>query len=291
MQSFNYFAPRTISEASSILMQEGEDAKLLSGGTDLIAQLREGRRQAKIVVDVKNIPELNHLSYDEKRGLLIGAAVACYRIYGDAEITQMYPGLIDAVSLIGGTAIQGRATLGGNVCTASPAGDSIPALIAHETTVIVASKSVTRELAIEKMFAGPGKTTLNPGEIVVAFRLPPPKPNCGAAYVRFIPRNEMDIAVVGAGVSVILDDDKKKFVAARIALGAVAPVPLFVPEAGASLVGKEVSEAALDEAANLAKAAARPISDMRGSAEQRKHLCAVMTKRALAIAVERASSS
>ncbi len=287
MQAFTYVSPKTIGEAAAILATEGDNAKILSGGTDIIVQLREGRRQAKVVIDVKAIPELNALSFDAQKGLTVGSAVPCHKIYGDAAIAKAYPGLMDSVTLIGGTAIQGRATLGGNVCTASPAGDSLPTLIALGAVAVVMGKSVTKEIPVEKMFAGPGKTVLQPGELLVAFRIPAPKPNSGAAYLRFIPRNEMDIAVVGAGVSVELDASKTKFVGARISIGAVAPTPLLVAEAGAALVGQAVSDAAINQAAELAKAAARPISDMRGSADQRKHLTAVMTRRALEIAIAR----
>ncbi len=288
MQAFSYVPARTLSEAAEILAREGDQAKCLSGGTDLIVFLREGRRSAKVVVDVKGIPELNQLSYSPKEGLTIGAAVPLHRIYNDAQVIEHYPGLIDAATLIGGIAIQGRATLGGNVCTASPAGDSIPILIAYETTCIVASRNVTKAIPLEKFFVGPGRTVLQPGELLVAFKLPPPKSNSGAAYLRFIPRNEMDIAVTSAGAVVVLDGDKMRFVGARVALGAVAPTPLFVPEAGAALAGQPVSDEAIEAAARAAQAAARPITDMRGSAEQRKHLSYVMTKRALLKAIERA---
>jgi CO/xanthine dehydrogenase FAD-binding subunit len=288
MQAFSYVSAKSVSEASAILAQEGDNAKVLSGGTDIIVQLREGRRSAQVVVDVKSIPELNELSYDAAAGLTIGAAVPLYRIYSDAKLAALYPGLMDSATLIGGTAIQGRATLGGNVCTASPAGDALPTLIALGARCVVSAPNGIREIAIENFFAGPGRTVLQKGDLLVAFKLPAPQRNSGAAYLRFIPRNEMDIAVVSAGVAVQLSADKTTFVAARIALGAVAPTPLFVPEAGAALVGQPVGETAIDAAAAIAKAAARPISDMRGSAEQRKHLSAVMTKRALEIAVERA---
>lgn len=286
MQAFSYVPARSISEAADILAKEGDGVKLLSGGTDIIVQLREGRRSARVVVDVKGIPELNQLSFDPKQGLVIGAAVPCHRIYGHAQIAAAYPGLIDAVSLIGGIAIQSRATLGGNVCTASPAGDSIPALIAHEATAIVSSRSVTKEIPLEKFFLGPGRTILQPGELLVAFKIPAPGPGFGAAYLRFTPRNEMDIAVVSVGASVVIRDGI--VAAARVALGAVAPTPLFVPEAGTALVGQPVSEATIEAAAQAAKAAARPITDMRGTAEQRKHLSYVLTRRALAKAIERA---
>ncbi len=290
MQAFSYVPARSISEAADILAKEGDGAKLLSGGTDIIVQLREGRRSAKVVVDVKGIPELNQLTFDPRAGLVIGAAVPVYRIYNNAEIARAYPGLIDAASIIGGTAVQGRATLGGNVCTASPAGDSIPALIAHSAVAVVASRSVMREIPLERFFAGPGRTVLNAGELLVRFQIPAPQPHAAGAHLRFIPRNEMDIAVVSAGVYVVLDAAQANVLSARIALGAVAPTPLFVKGAGDALAGKPISAENIDAAAKLAQAAATPITDMRGTVEQRKHLSYVMAKRAIEKAIERAKA-
>jgi len=291
MQAFSYVPARTLQEALDVLAKEGDQAKLLSGGTDILVMLREGRRKARTVVDVKGIPELNELSFDAKKGAVIGAAVPCYKIYGNATLAQTYAGLVDSTSIIGGTAIQGRATLGGNICTASPAGDSLPTLIALEASCHTARGGVRRDIPIEKMFAGPGRTVLEPNEVLIQIKLPAPARNSGSAYLRFIPRNEMDIAVTSAGVSVTLDDDKQTIVKARIALGAVAPTPLLVPEAGAALIGKAATAEAIEEAAQLAKAAAKPITDMRGTAEHRKHLAYVLTKRALEKAIERAKGN
>ena len=175
MQAFSYVAPKTVGEAAAILAKEGDNAKVLSGGTDIIVQLREGRRQAGVVVDIKGIAELNQLTYDAIKGALIGAAVPCHRINADPAISKAYPGLIDSTTLIGGTAIQGRATLGGNVCTASPAGDSIPTLIALGAVCVVMSKSVTRHIPVEKFCVGPGKNALLPGEMLIGFQIPAPK--------------------------------------------------------------------------------------------------------------------
>ena len=291
MQAFSYVPARTIEEATAILAKEGDKAKLLSGGTDILVMLREGRKKASVVVDVKAIPQLNELTFDPKKGLTIGSAVPCYKIYGHAEIAKAYPGLMDSVTLIGGTAIQGRATLGGNICTASPAGDSLPTLIALEAVCLIAKGGIRKEIPIEKIFAGPGRTILQPDELLVSIFIPTPARHSGAAYLRFIPRNEMDIAVTSAGVSVVLSEDKSTFTKARVALGAVAPIPLFVPAAGAALIGKPVNAESIEAAAQAAKTAATPITDMRGSADQRKQLSYVMTKRALEIAVERAKSN
>jgi CO/xanthine dehydrogenase FAD-binding subunit len=289
LQDFDYVAAQSVDEVVSLLAKNGKQVRILSGGTDLLVQMRERRKKADLVIDIKRVPEANQLSGDPMRGLVLGAAVPCYRICSDSELARAYPGLVDAIGLIGGMQIQGRASVGGNLCNASPAADTIPALIVHEAVCLIAGPQGTREMPVEQFCLAPGKNALGSDEFLVAIRIPPVKTGSGAGYLRFIPRNEMDIAVVGAGASVILDEDRKKFGAARVALGAVAPTPLFVPEAGEFLVGKEVSAEAVDEAARIAQAAARPISDMRGTAEQRKHLALVLTRRALNIAIERAN--
>jgi carbon-monoxide dehydrogenase medium subunit len=288
VKAIDYAAPRSAAEAVALLADKGDRARVLAGGTDILVQLREGRRDLDLLVDVKDIPEVNELSYDPRQGLRIGAAVPCCRIYEHAEIARAYPGLIDAVSLVGGIQIQSRASLGGNLCNASPAADTIPPLIAHEAVCVIAGPQGTRETPVEQFCTAPGRTVLGRGELLVSLRIPPPRPHFGAAYLRFIPRNEMDIAVVGAGVSVTLDDSRSRCVAARIALAAVAPTPLFVPEAGAALVDGPVTDALIDRAASLAQAAARPISDMRGDADYRRHLVGVLTRRALRGALARA---
>ena len=291
MKDIDYAAPRTVAEACTLLADKGDKARCLAGGTDIIVQVREHRRDLDVLVDIKHIPELMALSFDAKKGLAIGAATPCYRIYENQEIAKAYPGLIDAAFLVGGIQIQSRASLGGNLCNASPAGDTIPVLIALEAVCVIAGAKGNREVPVEKFCTAPGRTVLERGEILVSLRLPPPKPRSGAAYLRFIPRNEMDIAVVGAGVAVTLDDKKAKCTAARVALAAVAPTPLLVADAGSALVGTDLGEAALAKAAQLAQAAARPISDMRGDADYRRHLVGVLVKRALGVALERAKSS
>lgn len=288
MQAFDYVAARSIEHAVSLLSKDGDQTRVLSGGTDLLAQLREGQLGAKLLIDIKPIWEVNELSCDAVRGLQLGAAVPCYRIYGDPVVKEMYPGLIDAVSIIGGVQIQGRASVGGNLCNASPAADTIPALIVHGAACVIVGPDGRRQVPVDDFCIAPGQTVLRKGEFLVSLRIPPPEPGFGAHYLRFTPRNEMDIAVVGAGASVVLDENGASFVSARIALGAVAPTPLLVLEAGEALVGRPVSDAAIEEAAQVARAAARPISDMRGTAAQRKHLSAVLTRRALKKAVARA---
>jgi carbon-monoxide dehydrogenase medium subunit len=287
VKEIDYAAPRSVAEAVALLAQHGDRVRAFAGGTDLLVQVREGRRDLDWLVDLKHIPELNELSFDDKSGLHIGAAVACSRIYESAE-AKRYPALLDAASLVGGVQIQNRASLGGNLCNASPAADTIPALIAHEATCVIAGQKGTREVPVEQFCTGPGRTVLGRGELLLSLRLPPPKTQTGSAYLRFIPRNEMDIAVVGVGASVTLDASRLRCTAARIGLAAVAPTPLLVNEANATLMNGALTEAHIEKAAALAQAAARPISDMRGDADYRRHLVGVLTERAVRGALERA---
>jgi CO/xanthine dehydrogenase FAD-binding subunit len=287
VKEIDYTMPTTLTEAAALLARTGSRA--LAGGTDLIVQLRENRRDDDCLVDLKNIAELNVLSFDAREGLILGASVPCYRVAEHPEVRKRYPGLVDAASLIGGVQIQSRASVGGNLCNASPAADSIPALIALGASAVIATPTGTRKtVPVENFCTGPGRTVLGPGELLVHLHLPPPAPNSGSAYLRFIPRNEMDIAVVGVGVALALNDSRTACVAARISLGAVGPTPLLVPEAGDALVGRPLADADLEKAAALAQSAARPISDMRGSADYRRHLVGVLVKRALRIALARA---
>jgi carbon-monoxide dehydrogenase medium subunit len=286
VKDIDYAAPTTLAEAATLLARNG--ARALAGGTDIIVQVRENRRDAEILVDLKNVPEVNTLSY-ARQGLILGAAVACYRVAEHPDVRRWYPGLADAVALVGGVQIQSRASVGGNLCNASPAADTIPALIALGASAVIATPGGTRRtVPVEQFCTGPGRTVLGPGELLVHLHLPPPAANSGSAYLRFIPRNEMDIAVVGAGVALTLDGKRAACTSARVALGAVAPTPLLVPEAGAALTGTPLGDNDVEPAAALARAAARPISDMRGSADYRRHLVGVLVRRALRVAAERA---
>ena len=288
MQAFDYVAAQSVDEAVSLLAAKGAQARVLAGGTDLIVQLREGRRSLELVVDVKKIPEVNVLSYDPQQGLHLGAAVPCHRIYGNATIARAYPGLMDAFTLVGGTQIQGRGSVGGNLCNSSPAADTTPTLIVHRAVCVIAGPNGRREIPVEQFCTAPGRNVLGNGEFLVSLRCPAPAKNSGAHYLRFIPRNEMDIAVVGVGSSVTLGDDLATVTAARIALGAVAPTPLMAEEAAAALIGQPITDATIAAAMAAAQAIARPISDMRGTAEQRRHLVGVLTRRTLQGAIARA---
>ncbi|MDE0165013.1 MAG: xanthine dehydrogenase family protein subunit M [Bryobacterales bacterium] len=286
MQWFEYARPGTVGEAVRLLSEHGEKACVLAGGTDILVQLRGGFRTAEWVIDVKEIPALDEIAWDEASGLTIGAAAPCYRIYENEDVKKHYPGLIDAASLIGGTQIQGRASLGGNLCNAAPSADAVPIMIALEASCCIAGPNGERTVAVEDFCTAPGKNVLAAGELLVSLHFPAPKANSGAHYLRFIPRNEMDIAVAGAGVSVVLANGN--FASARVALASVAPTPLFVKQAGDALAGQPVNDESIQRAADIAKQAAKPIDDMRGTVRYRKHLCEVLTRRALHVAVERA---
>ena len=289
MKWIDYATPHSVREAVDLLSEAGGRARVMAGGTDLLVALRAGVYDIDLVVDGKNIPELNEITYDPTNGLTLGAAVPCYKIYGNQAVATAYPGLIDAASLIGGTQIQGRASLGGNLCNATPSADSIPPMIALNGTANIAGPNGNRQVAIEDFCTGVRQNALGSDEILVSLHFPAPVANSGANYIRFIPRNEMDIAVAGAGVSVVLDNGDIK--EARVSLASVAPTPLFVQEAGDAIAGKPANDETVRIASGIARDAARPITDMRGTIEFRQHLCEVLTRRALNTAIERAKEN
>jgi CO/xanthine dehydrogenase FAD-binding subunit len=288
MNNFDYAAPTSLAEATALLAQDGRTARVLAGGTDLLVQLREHLREADLVVDLKKIPELTALGYSPRAGLTLGASVPCYQVYENHEVSAAYPALVDAARIVGGWQIQSRASVGGNLCNSSPAADTIPPLIALEATCRITGPGGSREIAAETFCTAPGKNVLQRGEILTAIVFPPPAPLGGSAYERFIPRNEMDIAVAGAASWVRLSADGNTIEQARVALSAVAPTPLFAAEASNWLAGQPVIEKTFAQAGALAREIARPISDMRGTAEFRVHLVGVLVGRTLARAVERA---
>jgi CO/xanthine dehydrogenase FAD-binding subunit len=288
MNHFDYAAPRTLVEAMGLLASSRGTTRVLAGGTDLIVQLREHLREAALVVDVKGIPELTECLDSENEGLRLGAAVPCSQIYENERLAKKYPALTDAARIIGGWQIQNRASIGGNLCNSSPAGDSIAPLIALGARCIVAGPSGNREVAAEDFCTGPGQNVLRKGELLSTLVFPPPVPSSGSAYERFIPRNEMDIAVAGAASWVELDRSGANIVKARIAVSAVAPTVKFAAEASAWLAGKPASQETFVRAGELARKVASPITDMRGTTEYRIHLVGVLTQRTLATATERA---
>ncbi len=285
MHDFDFESPRTLTEAVALLASR--DSRPLAGGTDLIDHMRTGRFRPALVVDLKKIPELTQLVTDSN-GLRLGAAVPCYQIQASAEIRNHYSAIADAVSIIGGVQIQNRATIGGNLCTSGPAADSAPALLALGAICHIAGPKGTRTLPLDQFFTGPGKNVLQPGEILVEITCPAPVPMSGSNYRRFIPRNEMDIAVVGVGVSVTLDASGQTITAARIGLGAVGPTPILAVDAAKTLVGQPASDANYKTAGEAARAVTSPINDMRGTVEFRRHVTGVLVERSLREAVARA---
>ncbi|MBM3504474.1 MAG: xanthine dehydrogenase family protein subunit M [Alphaproteobacteria bacterium] len=286
MPSFRYEAPTTVKDVVGLLASTKGVTKILAGGTDLLVQVRSGRTKADVVIDTKRVPGL--IGIREQAGsFVIGAATPGAELGDHDGLVRAWPGVVEAANLIGSTQIQGRASLGGNVCNASPAADSVPALIAARAVAVVAGPKGQREVAVEAIATGPGKTSLARDEFVIEFRLPKRPPRSADAYLRFIPRTEMDIAVVGAGVNVTLDAGGV-CTAAHVALGAVAPTAVLVPDAAAALVGKKLDDKVLAVLDAAARRACKPIDDKRGTVEFRTEVAGVLARRAAAIAFQRA---
>jgi carbon-monoxide dehydrogenase medium subunit len=287
MHAFDYCAPADLQEALQMVASHSGRVAVLAGGTDLTVAMRLGRKRPDLVVDLKKIPELTQ-AQARNDVLMLGAAVPCRRIYQSQEVRSVFPALVDSTTLIGGIQIQGRATLGGNLCNAAPSADTVPALMAYGATALVASAKSTRRVPVEQVCIAPGQTCLSADEVITHLMVPVPPPCSGAMFIRFIPRNEMDIAVVNAAAYVELDSSLKTFKNARIAIGSVAPVPLLVNKASELLVDCPVSDASIAQAAGASSDAASPITDMRGTIEHRKHLIKVLVTRALNGAIRRA---
>lgn len=288
MNDFEYAAATTVDEAVSLLAARGERARVLAGGTDILVQLREGLRQADLLVDVKKIAELTALEFSPQRGLRLGAATPAVRLHADPRLAQAYAALVDSARIIGGWQIQTRASIGGNLCNSSPAADSTPSLIALGAVCEIAGPSGRRKVPAAEFCTAPGRNVLGRGEFLVAIEFPPAESNSGSRYLRFIPRNEMDIAVVGCGAWVRLDASRSRIESARLGLAAVAPTPVVPTAAVDFLAGKPAVAETFAEAGRLATASARPISDMRSPAAYRLHLVGVLVSRALDGATRRA---
>lgn len=277
-------APTSIDAAVALLAAEGGTSRLLAGGTDVLVQLRSGIVEPDLVVDIKRIPGLDTI-VDEDGGWRVGAAVPAVVMKEHAALYAAWPGVVEAANLIGSTQIHNRATLAGNLCNGSPAADSVPAMAAAGAVARIHGPDGVRDLAVEEISTGPGKTVLARGEMVGSIFLPARPANAGDAYLRFIPRSEMDIAVVGAGVSLVMDGDT--VAQARVALGAVAPTVRVVAAAADALVGRTI-DAAADDLAAAASAACSPIDDKRGTIEFRTKVAGVLAVRAARIAADRA---
>ncbi|HEX3418360.1 MAG TPA: xanthine dehydrogenase family protein subunit M [Stellaceae bacterium] len=287
MPSLSFTAPTTVDEAINALARAPGLAKPLAGGTDLLVQMRSGRMRPEVIVDIKRIPDLIGIR-DTGDSFVVGAATPGVMLSEHEVFARAWPGIVEGVDLIGSQQIQGRASLVGNLCNASPAADSVPALICARAVAVIAGPDGKREAPVEAIVTGPGQTSLKKGEFIVEFRVPKPKPRQSDAYLRFIPRTEMDIAVVGCGVNVTLDA-AGLCTDARVVLGAVAPTQVIVDEAAEALRGHRLDDDTLSRLDTAAQRACKPINDKRGTIEYRTKVAGVLARRAAAIAFERAA--
>jgi CO/xanthine dehydrogenase FAD-binding subunit len=281
MIGFEYYAPQSLEEALSLLDNRREKAKVLAGGTDLIVQMKNGNARPAVIIDAKKIPELNRLEWNENGTLHIGAAVPLSKIVIFPPVMEGFSILHQACSIMGSLQLRNRGTIGGNICNAAPSADTAPPLLCLGAKAIVARLGGNRIVPLDTFFHGPGQTELTPNELLVGIEVPAPPPRSSGCYLRHTPRQDMDIAVVGVGSFLIFSKEKNLCQEARIAMGAVAPTPIRVPQAEAILAGRVLTDETIEEAAEKAAEAARPISDMRGSAEYRKELIKVLTRRTL----------
>lgn len=285
MSSIHFHRPQAVPEAVALLAAH-EDCHILAGGTDLLVQMHGGLKQPQCIMDIKSIPGICDVSLTSE-GLTLGAAAPAQSITERDDVKAIFPGLVEAIDLIGSTQVQGRCSVGGNLCNASPAADAVPALIASGALCNIAGGDGERQVPVAAFNTGPGQNCLTADEMLVSLFVPLPAPSSADAYLRFIPRSEMDIAVVSAAVALSLDSHGI-CTAATVAIGAVAPKALLVPAAAAALVGSKLDEAAVNAAGVAASDAASPISDKRGTAEYRRKVVGVMTRRAAIIARDRA---
>lgn len=281
-----YEAPETTKAAVALLAKAKGSAYVLAGGSDLLVRMRGGFVEPDLVVDIKRIKPMREVK-KTATGFTIGAAVSCAELGENKALVKAWPGVVEAANLIGSKQVQGRCTISGNLCNASPAADSVPALIAAGAKAVVQGPKGKRTVAVEQIPVSPGKNSLKKGELIESIVLPARKPRSGDAYLRFIPRTEMDIAVVSAGVNLTVDS-KGVITAARVALGAVAPTVQLVAAAAKAIIGTKLDDAALEKLGAAASAACRPIDDKRGTVEFRTKVAAVLAKRAATIAYTRA---
>lgn len=283
-----YEAPTTTKEAVTLLAKEKGKAAVLAGGTDLLVRMKMGMSEPNLIVDIKHSPAMNAVKHSAT-GTKIGAAVSGAKLGKNKAITKAWPGVVEATNLIGSDQVQGRCTMVGNLCNASPAADSVPAMIAAGAKAVVVGKTKRRTVAVENIATGPGKTSLAKDEVIEAITLPKRPRNSGDAYLRFIPRTEMDIAVVSAGVNVTLERGVVK--TARVCLGAVAPTAVLVPDAAKAIIGTKLDADALANLAAACSAACNPIDDKRGTIEYRTKVAGVLGRRAAEIAFKRAGGA
>jgi len=285
MSDTQYLAAKTIDEAVQAHNQANGTARFLAGGTDLLVQIKSGIKKPNLVIDVKKIVELNSIDEISENEFVIGASVSGANLNRNKKFASLWPGVLEAFRLIGSEQIQGRASLGGNLCNGSPAGDSVPALIAAGCVAVIAGPDGRKELPIEEFHTGPGRTILKNGEMLVSLKFPKREKNSSDAYLRMTPRTEMDIAVVGCGVNITLENDI--CTSARVSLGAVAPTPLLIKEASEIMTGTNLNDEVLEKVSKLCMNSCNPIDDKRGTIEYRTKVAGVLFKRTTLIAIDR----
>ncbi len=285
-ENMRFESPATVKDAVALLAKEKGTAFILAGGTDLLVKMKAGMVEPDLVVDIKRIKGMADIK-KSAAGFVIGAGTPCVALNENAALAKAYPGVVEAANLIGSKQVQGRCTMSGNLCNASPAADSVPALVAANAKVTIAGPKGKRKLAVEDVPAGVGRTHLKKGEFIESITLPAKKPKSGDAYMRFIPRTEMDIAVVSCGINLTIDG-KGVITAARVALGAVAPTVLLVKEAANAIIGTKLDDAAKAKLAAAASAACKPIDDKRGTIEFRTDIAGVLARRTAEVAYKRA---
>ena len=292
LKTFEYFAPKSLPEALSLLQERGEEGRALAGGTDLVVQVKEGGKipTPSYLVSLRRLPELRGIDFSESDGLRIGATVTMTEATESAPVRERYRALADGAEIVGSVQTMNMATIGGNVCNAAPSADTAPPLLTYEAVAVIAGPKGERDVPIEEFWLGPNQTALQQGELLRELRLPAPPAYTGGVYVRQTPRKQMDIAVVGVAVLLTLGQGDR-IERARIALAAVAPTPIRARKAEAALEGKAASEALFAQVAETATSEASPIGDVRGSAEFRRHLVKVTTERCLREAAQRARAS
>ena len=285
MSDTQYLSAKTIDEAVNAHNQANGSARFLAGGTDLLVQIKSGIKKPDLVIDVKKIVELNSIDEVSENEFVIGASVSGANLNRNKKFASLWPGVLEAFRLIGSEQIQGRASLGGNLCNGSPAGDSVPALIAAGCLAVIAGPDGRKELPIEEFHTGPGRTILKNGEMLVSLKFPKREKNSADAYLRMTPRTEMDIAVVGCGVNITLENDI--CTSARVSLGAVAPTPLLIKEASEIMTGTNLNDEVLEKVSKLCMDSCNPINDKRGTIEYRTKVAGVLFKRTTLIAIDR----
>jgi|TARA_B100000795_G_scaffold84316_1_gene61261 carbon-monoxide dehydrogenase medium subunit len=285
MSETQYLAPKTIDEAVKAHSAAKGSARFLAGGTDLLVQIKSGIKKPNLVIDIKKIVELNSINEISENEFKVGSAVSGANLNRNKKFADLWPGVLEAFRLIGSEQIQGRASLGGNLCNGSPAGDSVPALVAAKCTVTITGPNGSKDIAIEKFHTGPGKTILENGEMLVSINFPKRNINSADAYLRMTPRTEMDIAVVGCSVNITMDEGL--CTDARVSLGAVAPTVLLIEEAAKIMIGTDLNADILDKVSKLCSDACNPINDKRGTIDYRTKVAGVLFKRAALIAIDR----